>query len=163
MSPKQSTRILRIFSHNLPLRQRHLEIRIRAVPAFSKASGFDHILLSLALQKKVASQATSPCCLSRLNLIAAASICWPAATSDLANPRQQDDGHDHSASGIHKTPFGTIEFTHTKRSRSQILGRTLAPKGRPLRIATRTAALRDLSRVGRNANMVIEDESDMAQ
>lgn len=61
-------------------------------------------------------------------------------------------------SGVHNTPFGTIEFTHTKRARSDILGRTLAPKGRPLRIATRSAAVRDLLRVGRNANMLIDDE-----
>lgn len=63
-------------------------------------------------------------------------------------------------SGVHETPFGTIEFTHTKRSRSAILGRTLAPKGRPLRIATRPAAVRDLLRVGRNANMVEEEADD---
>ncbi len=62
-------------------------------------------------------------------------------------------------SGLHKTPFGTIEFTHTKRTRSEILGRTLAPKGRPLRIATRSAAVRDLLRSGRNANMIVEGES----
>lgn len=61
-------------------------------------------------------------------------------------------------SGLHKTPFGTIEFTHTKRSRSEILGRTLAPKGRPLRIANRSAAIRDLLRSGRNANMIIHEE-----
>lgn len=61
-------------------------------------------------------------------------------------------------SGVHETPFGTIEFTHTKRARSEILGRTLAAKGRPLRIATRSAAVRDLLRVGRNANMLIHDE-----
>lgn len=61
-------------------------------------------------------------------------------------------------SGVHKTPFGTIEFTHTKRTRSSILGRTLAAKGRPLRVATRSAAVRDLLRVGRNANMIIQDE-----
>ncbi len=60
-------------------------------------------------------------------------------------------------SGVHKTPFGTIEFTHTKRARSAILARTLAPKGRPLRIATRSAAVRDLLRVGRNVNMIIHD------
>jgi len=61
-------------------------------------------------------------------------------------------------SGVHETPFGTIEFTHTKRSRSNILGCTLAPKGRPLRIATRSVAVRDLLRVGRNTNMLIDDE-----
>ena len=60
-------------------------------------------------------------------------------------------------SGVHKTPYGTIEFTHTKRARAEILMRTLAPKGRPLRIATRSAAVRDLMRVGRNVNMIIHD------
>ena len=64
-------------------------------------------------------------------------------------------------SGLHKTPYGTIEFTHTKRPRSEIFGRTLASKGRPLRIATRSAAVSDLLRVGRNANMINEDELEM--
>lgn len=64
-------------------------------------------------------------------------------------------------SGLCTTPYGTIEFTHTKRARSEILNRTLAPKGRPLRIATRSAAIRDLLRVGRNANMIDDDEQDM--
>lgn len=61
-------------------------------------------------------------------------------------------------SGVHKTPYGTIEFTHTKRPRSEILDRTQASKGRPLRIAIRSAAVSDLLRVGRNANMIIEEE-----
>lgn len=61
-------------------------------------------------------------------------------------------------SGIHETPFGTIEFTHTKRARSEIMARTLAAKGRPLRIATKRAAVSDLLRVGRNANMIIQEE-----
>ena len=64
-------------------------------------------------------------------------------------------------SGLCTTPYGTIEFTHTKRARSEILNRTLAPKGRPLRIATRSAAIQDLLRVGRNANMIDDDEQDM--
>ena len=58
------------------------------------------------------------------------------------------------AKGVHETPFGTIEFTHTKRSPAAILKRTMAAKGRPLRIATKGAAVRDLLRVGRNANMM---------
>ena len=57
-------------------------------------------------------------------------------------------------SGVVETPYGTIEFTHTKRMRSEILGRTMEAKGRPLRIATRQAAIRDLVRVGRNVNMM---------
>lgn len=63
-------------------------------------------------------------------------------------------------SGVHKTPFGTIEFTHTKRARSKIMARTLAPKGRPLRIATQSAAIQDLLRVGRNTNMISWDDFD---
>lgn len=67
-------------------------------------------------------------------------------------------------SGLFKTPYGTIEFTHTKRGVAEIVKRTLSAKGRPLRIATRQAAVRDLLRVGRNANMIdrsaLEDEFD---
>lgn len=58
------------------------------------------------------------------------------------------------ASGLIKTPYGMIEFTHTKRSMAEIIKRTLMPKGRPLRIATQEAAVRDLLRVGRNVNMM---------
>lgn len=65
-------------------------------------------------------------------------------------------------SGMVETPYGTIEFTHTKRSLAEIVKRTLSAKGRPLRIATKQAAVRDLLRVGRNANMInrreMEDE-----
>jgi predicted transcriptional regulator of viral defense system len=60
-------------------------------------------------------------------------------------------------SGVHQTPVGTIEFTHTKRARSDILASTLAAEDRPLRIATRAAAVRDLLRVGRNVNLLEED------
>lgn len=66
------------------------------------------------------------------------------------------------ASGLIETPYGTIEFTHTKRGVADIIGRTLVDTGRPLRIATQQAAVRDLLRVGRNANMLhsseLEDE-----
>ena len=61
------------------------------------------------------------------------------------------------ASGLIDTPFGTIEFTHTKRNVAQIVKNTLVVKGRPLRIATQSAAIRDLLRVGRNTNMVEEE------
>jgi hypothetical protein len=60
--------------------------------------------------------------------------------------------------GVHETPFGTIEFTHTKRSPAEILNRTIAIKGRPLRMATKLAAVEDLRRVGRNCNMLNEEE-----
>jgi len=58
--------------------------------------------------------------------------------------------------GEYKTPFGTIEFTHTRRSLSDILENTY-DSGRPLRIATKQAAWRDLKRVGRNTHLVEED------
>lgn len=61
-------------------------------------------------------------------------------------------------SGIVDTPYGTIEFTHTKRGAAEIIKRTMLPKGRPLRIATQQAAVQDLLRVGRNANMIDQSE-----
>jgi predicted transcriptional regulator of viral defense system len=62
------------------------------------------------------------------------------------------------ASGTFMTPYGTIEFTHTKRSVESLLARTIEVEGRPLRIATKQAALADLRRVGRNINMIDVDE-----
>ncbi len=64
------------------------------------------------------------------------------------------------ARGLHKTPFGTIEFTHTRRSIPDLLERTLIVKGRPLRIAKKQAAIQDLYRVGRNVNMIDLNEVD---
>jgi hypothetical protein len=57
--------------------------------------------------------------------------------------------------GEYKTPFGTIEFTHTKRGPVDILNNS-SLMGRPLRIATKQAAYRDLKRVGRNIHLVDE-------
>lgn len=62
------------------------------------------------------------------------------------------------ASGWVETPFGEIEFTHTKRSVADILERTVHVDGRPLRIAKKQAAFRDLVRVGRNVDMVDLEE-----
>ena len=56
-------------------------------------------------------------------------------------------------SGEYKTPFGTIEFTHTKRSPVDIAQSTLIAD-MPLPIANSKAALRDLKRVGRNMHLV---------
>ena len=64
------------------------------------------------------------------------------------------------ASGLVETPYGVIEFTHTKRGAAEIVKHTLLSKGRPLRIATKRAAVRDLLRVGRNANMMDRSELD---
>lgn len=62
--------------------------------------------------------------------------------------------------GTYKTNYGVIEFTHTKRSRNNILGNTYRQEGKPLRVATKKAALRDLKRVGRNLQLVDNDELD---
>ena len=55
----------------------------------------------------------------------------------------------------HKTPFGVIEFTHTKRAPEQILQDTFVGDS-PLRQATMKTALRDLRRVGRNTHLIDE-------
>ena len=56
--------------------------------------------------------------------------------------------------GIYQTPYGIIEFTHTKRSVSDILKNTKRITGNPLRIALKKTAWRDLKRVGRNLDLV---------
>lgn len=57
--------------------------------------------------------------------------------------------------GTYKTPYGTIEFTHTKRAVSDIL-QNILNVDRPLRFAKASAAWRDLKRVGRNLHLVNE-------
>lgn len=64
--------------------------------------------------------------------------------------------------GVYRTPYGTVEFTHTKRRPADIIERTEAVEGRPLRIAKREAAIRDLKRVGRNVGMLDEAELEPA-
>lgn len=60
-------------------------------------------------------------------------------------------------SAEYRTAYGVIEFIHTKRTITDILASTVAV-GRPLRLARREAAYRDLKRVGRNLHLVDEDE-----
>jgi len=55
--------------------------------------------------------------------------------------------------GTYRTPYGTIEFTHTSRAVSRLLERS-RDVGRPLRLATPEAAWTDLKRVGRNTHLV---------
>lgn len=62
------------------------------------------------------------------------------------------------AKGTYHTSYGTIEFTHTKRRPMEIIERTVSVDGRPLRIASKDAAIKDLVRVGRNTNMIIPSE-----
>ena len=57
--------------------------------------------------------------------------------------------------GEYKTPYGIIEFTHTKRKLRDIL-KSMKEVGRPLRLASPMAAWRDLKRVGRNNHLVEE-------
>ncbi|PSJ36608.1 hypothetical protein C7I36_16485 [Zobellella taiwanensis] len=58
--------------------------------------------------------------------------------------------------GEYKTPFGVIEFTHTKRPVRDLLEH-LHQVGRPLRLASKQVAYRDLKRVGRNTHLVDEE------
>ena len=60
--------------------------------------------------------------------------------------------------GIYNTIYGVIEFTHTKRTVKDILESTSKVNGRPLRMASKEAALRDLKRVGRNMNLINPEE-----
>lgn len=61
-------------------------------------------------------------------------------------------------SGRIETPYGVVDYVHTKRPLRSILDNTVTDPKQPLRIATRQAALRDLLRVGRNTNMIDWDE-----
>lgn len=61
--------------------------------------------------------------------------------------------------GKYKTPYGVIEFNHTKRPLSDILAAT-RDRERPLRIATKWAAVRDLRRVGRNTHLINKEEAE---
>lgn len=60
--------------------------------------------------------------------------------------------------GEYRTPYGVIEFTHTQRPVTDILT-SVQDRGRPLRIATKAAALRDLKRVGRNTQLIDPEEA----
>ena len=59
--------------------------------------------------------------------------------------------------GEYRTPYGTIEFTHTSRRVADLL-ESFKDVGRPLRLAKLAAAWRDLKRVGRNVQLVDEEK-----
>lgn len=61
-------------------------------------------------------------------------------------------------SGTFKTPFGVIEFTHTKRNPIELLKTTRASPSMSIRVANVNLAYRDLKRIGRNLNMVNKEE-----
>lgn len=56
-------------------------------------------------------------------------------------------------SGEYKTPWGTIELTHTSRSILNILDATVETQS-PLKQATPATAIRDLRRAGRNTHLL---------
>jgi hypothetical protein len=56
-------------------------------------------------------------------------------------------------SKVFKTPFGTLEFTHTKRCLTEVC-RHQTPQNHRLPWASVTVAWRDLKRVGRNIDLV---------
>ncbi len=56
--------------------------------------------------------------------------------------------------GEHRTPFGTIEFTHTARNAKEIHANTIFRPGHPLPIATEAFALQNLKDTRRNLNML---------
>ena len=62
-------------------------------------------------------------------------------------------------SGLVRTPWGAIEFTHTKRPRPAVLA-GMVEIGRPLRFARVRTAFEDLRRVGRNLHLVDHEELD---
>lgn len=61
--------------------------------------------------------------------------------------------------GEYETPYGVIEFTHTQRPVLEVLA-SFVDRNRPLPIATKQAAIRDLRRVGRNTHLLIPEELD---
>jgi predicted transcriptional regulator of viral defense system len=66
--------------------------------------------------------------------------------------------------GTFETPWGVIEFSHTRRSVAEFMP-SVSDVGRPLPLASAELALDDLRRVGRNLHMVLtepEEEPDAA-
>ncbi|EGR4673971.1 hypothetical protein C4G56_RS15365 [Vibrio parahaemolyticus] len=59
--------------------------------------------------------------------------------------------------GEFRTPYGVIEFTHTERDDIDIINNTVT-SDRPLRIAKKEAAIRDLKRVGRNTHLIVTNQ-----
>lgn len=57
-------------------------------------------------------------------------------------------------SGTFKTPYGVVEFTHTKRDPLSIIKSTFRSDYYGIRVAPVDIAFRDLKRIGRNVDMV---------
>lgn len=56
------------------------------------------------------------------------------------------------------TPYGTIEFVHTMQTEGKLRSEIRFDPQRELAVATPNRALRDLKRVGRNLDLVIDQE-----
>lgn len=63
-------------------------------------------------------------------------------------------------SGEYKTPYGVIEFTHTKIPMERIVSNLIERKGHALPIATKRFAYDNLRSVGRNLDLVDREELD---
>ncbi|MFA5513430.1 MAG: hypothetical protein WDA17_00745 [Sphaerochaetaceae bacterium] len=61
-------------------------------------------------------------------------------------------------SGKHTTKYGTVEFTHTKRSIESLKNSVYFDLTTGIFRATKEQALTDLKRVGRNIDMLVEEE-----
>jgi predicted transcriptional regulator of viral defense system len=103
---------------------------------------------------EVVAQALRPGCFSYVSLESMLSEYGVISQMPIDRITVMTTGRD----GVYRTPYGTIEFKHTKRRVVDIIESTEVVKGRPLRIATREAAIRDLRRVGRNISMLGEVE-----
>lgn len=64
--------------------------------------------------------------------------------------------------GTFKTPFGVVEFTHTKRNPMEIIKSSSKVKGIPILFADKHIAVRDLKRIGRNVDMIDWEEFEEA-
>ncbi len=61
-------------------------------------------------------------------------------------------------SGTFHTPYGVVEFTHSKRNPVELLKATHVSPSYAIRLADPQLAYRDLKRIGRNLNMVDMEE-----
>jgi len=60
--------------------------------------------------------------------------------------------------GEYKTPYGVIEFTHTKIPLHEIIANVIERDGHALPLATKAFAHKNLCSVGRNLNLVDKEE-----
>lgn len=85
-------------------------------------------------------------------------ISLETALSELSIISQMTINHltvmTSGRSQTYKTPYGTIELTHTNRSERDIIENTYKQDDRPMRVAKPDLALTDLKRTQRNVHLV---------